>query len=563
MGVDVRGEKIAAVRADPRHSGILVDFDGTLSPIVDDPATAQPLDGIPDVLDRLAQRYERVAVVSGRPVAFLVRLLPPSLFLSGLYGLEVIDRGRRRDHPSGGAWREVVDDVASYSAARGPAGMRVESKGLSLTLHYRTRPEIADDVRDWAERQAARSGLRVRPARMSVELHPPIEADKGTAVDEVASGLAAVCFIGDDVGDLPAFDALDRLEAGGTVVLRVAVRSDEAPAELLARADHVVDGPEGVRASSLASFARSWSASQSAGVRAATAARMAVARSVRSAGGIERAACSTSAVPATSKGFTASAPASPSSSHAPASVLSTTAASRSLTSDALLGHQVEAVADRVHEQHVAAAERGHRPGEVVGRLEHDRRPPRRRPLLVEPGDQALDLLPVGEVLGQALPRRVHERARTPPAPATPGSAASRSSNAWKPAQQVLRQLDAVDPRQHDPVADHVVELGHRVDGGRRRATAAEVVGSAAEGRHRRRVVPARGTLRSTRRSRRPAGGVEAARRGGRPCPRAAPWRTSSGRTRSQSGVANGVWLKCTARRSGRRAVTIGPTRRRW
>jgi trehalose 6-phosphate phosphatase len=189
-----------------------------------------------------------VAVVSGRPVEFLARCLPPSLTLSGLYGLEVLDRGRRRDHPSGGAWREVVDDVASYSAARGPAGMGVESKGLSLTLHYRTRPEIAPDVLAWAERQAARSGLEVRPARMSVELHPPIAADKGSAVEEVARGLDAVWFVGDDVGDLPAFDALDRLAAAGVEATKVAVRSDEAPAELLDRADLVVDGPEGVLA---------------------------------------------------------------------------------------------------------------------------------------------------------------------------------------------------------------------------------------------------------------------------------------------------------------------------
>ena len=73
MGVDVRGEKVAAIRADPLHSGILTDFDGTLSPIVDDPATARPLDGIPDVLDAARPALQRVAVVSGRPVAFLAQ----------------------------------------------------------------------------------------------------------------------------------------------------------------------------------------------------------------------------------------------------------------------------------------------------------------------------------------------------------------------------------------------------------------------------------------------------------------------------------------------------------
>jgi len=87
----------------------------------------------------------------------------------------------------------------------------------------------------------------VRPARMSFELHPPIEADKGTAVRAVADDLAAICFIGDDVGDLPAFAELERLADEGVATVRIAVRSDEAPELLLAAADVVVDGPEGAR----------------------------------------------------------------------------------------------------------------------------------------------------------------------------------------------------------------------------------------------------------------------------------------------------------------------------
>ena len=93
--------------------------------------------------------------------------------------------------------------------------MVVESKGLSLTLHYRHPSRARPAVAEWARQQAARSGLEVRPAKMSVELHPPIAADKGTAVEELVAGLAAVCFVGDDRGDLPAYDALDRLAAPG------------------------------------------------------------------------------------------------------------------------------------------------------------------------------------------------------------------------------------------------------------------------------------------------------------------------------------------------------------
>jgi trehalose 6-phosphate phosphatase len=230
----------------PARAAVVLDFDGTLSPIVDVAAEARPVDGAVELLDHLAGRLGLVAVMSGRPVDFLRPLLPPSVVLSGLYGLEVVRDGVRSDLPGAGAWREVVADVVRISADRGPKGMVVEPKGLSLTLHYRTRPDVAPAVQAWAEAQAVRSGLVARPAKMSVELHPPIAADKGTALEALTTGLSAVCYAGDDRGDLPAFDALDRLSAGGVHTLRVVVASPEAPPELVARADLLVDDPRGV-----------------------------------------------------------------------------------------------------------------------------------------------------------------------------------------------------------------------------------------------------------------------------------------------------------------------------
>lgn len=227
-------------------SGVLFDFDGTLSPLVDDPAAARPIEGSVEVLAGLVQRYGLVGIISGRPVEFLKPHLPEGMVVAGLYGLEVLRRGERVDHPYAGAWREAVEDVTRCSASLGPRGMYVEPKGLSLTLHYRSRPEIEDEVVEWADRQATRSGLVARPAKMSVELHPPIDADKGTAIEWLADDLEALCYVGDDLGDLPAFDALDRLADRGMHVLRVAVSGPETPAVLLDRADLALDGPDGV-----------------------------------------------------------------------------------------------------------------------------------------------------------------------------------------------------------------------------------------------------------------------------------------------------------------------------
>ena len=89
-------------------AGVFTDFDGTLAPIVRHPAVAKWARDVAELLDGLAQRYGVVAVVSGRPVAFLAALLPASVVLSGLYGLEVQRYGERswRSTPalSAGAW---------------------------------------------------------------------------------------------------------------------------------------------------------------------------------------------------------------------------------------------------------------------------------------------------------------------------------------------------------------------------------------------------------------------------------------------------------------------------
>jgi len=241
-----------AFRSDPGHAAVVTDFDGTLSPIVDDPASARPLGGVVDVLHALAARYRRVAVVSGRPVAFLRERLeldarpPTSLFVSGLYGIEWLEGGESRVHETALAYLPIVAEAAARAEEAAPAGVHVERKGYSVTIHVRNAPDEVDWARSWSEATAATTGLVVHGGRMSFELRPPIEVDKGSVVDDLVAGAGAACFLGDDLGDLPAFDALDRLRAAtGAVTVRIGVRSPEAPAELLERADVIVDGPAG------------------------------------------------------------------------------------------------------------------------------------------------------------------------------------------------------------------------------------------------------------------------------------------------------------------------------
>ncbi|MDP9073025.1 MAG: trehalose-phosphatase [Actinomycetota bacterium] len=218
--------------------------------MVDHPEAARPLPGATGVLTRLATRYRLVAVVSGRPVAYLLDRLAEAqgVVLCGLYGLEKVADGAVTVAPQAARWRSVIDQVAAAAETQAPAGVFVERKGLSVALHVRGAPEHAEWIASWAHGQAVELGLVARAGKMSVELLPPIATDKGRVVADLADDLRALCFLGDDLGDLPAFDALARLAEAGVDTLAVAVAGDETPDQLLERADLVVDGPEGALA---------------------------------------------------------------------------------------------------------------------------------------------------------------------------------------------------------------------------------------------------------------------------------------------------------------------------
>jgi trehalose 6-phosphate phosphatase len=260
---DVR-RALAPLLIDPPQSAVVCDFDGTLSPIVEDPSRARLADGMGGVLGRLARRFGVVAVVSGRPVSFLSdRLAPPGdlpiggpdvtttnaapIQLVGLYGLEWSGPGGAiTTAPGVDSWRPIVLEVVSRLRSSAPPGVVVEPKGLAVTIHWRRAPEAAS----WAQRAAAaeeeHSGLRAHPGRLSTELRPPLEIDKGTTVGRLVEGCSAACYLGDDLGDLPAFAALTRLAAGhGLATVSVAVVDEESAPEVAEAADVVVPGPSG------------------------------------------------------------------------------------------------------------------------------------------------------------------------------------------------------------------------------------------------------------------------------------------------------------------------------
>jgi trehalose 6-phosphate phosphatase len=245
-------EQAARLARRAAEVAVCLDFDGTIAPIVEDPAAARPLAGIVELLGPLADRYAAAALVSGRPATYLAsHAAAPGVRYLGMYGLEEIVEGRvqvdRRLEAARPAVAAARRDLAADRAVL-ESGAHLEDKRYAVAVHTR---RVADPAR-WAgpvgqaaERVAAAHGLEVVPGRMVWELRPQVRSDKGDAVRRVAaeSGARRLVVAGDDLGDLPAFAVA--AEAGGG--LRVVVRSEEAPAELLDAADLVVDGPEGVR----------------------------------------------------------------------------------------------------------------------------------------------------------------------------------------------------------------------------------------------------------------------------------------------------------------------------
>jgi trehalose 6-phosphate phosphatase len=243
---------VARFRASPSRAGIFADFDGTLSEIVHIPSDARPIEGSVDLLIELGRRFALVAIVSGRSAVQLAEWLGPSIEIWGTHGAEyarggsisVTERAARYEE----LMQRVRDEARQELDRLALEGVVLEDKRVMLGLHFRNATDVEGaraTLDRLADELAERHGLIRAGGRLAFELRPPEEFSKAAVVLERARDLdlKAAMFLGDDRVDLPAFDALDVLADEGVTTLRVAVASDEAPPELLERADMVVEGP--------------------------------------------------------------------------------------------------------------------------------------------------------------------------------------------------------------------------------------------------------------------------------------------------------------------------------
>jgi trehalose 6-phosphate phosphatase len=255
--------RYAALVAAAATAVVGLDFDGTLSPIVDDPERAVIHPEAAEVLTELADVVAAIAVITGRPARQALALGDldevggrigedgKELHIFGQYGNERWSSTQRRivsPRPPRGL-SSFLRALPGLLRRHDAADAFVERKGLAVAVHTRR----LDDPVGAFERLlpplrelAGKHDLMVEPGRQVVEVRAP-GMDKGrvvrTLVEEVPAG--GFLFAGDDLGDVDAFEAVAALREGGMPTLLVCSGSDEQSA-LAELADVVVDGPEGV-----------------------------------------------------------------------------------------------------------------------------------------------------------------------------------------------------------------------------------------------------------------------------------------------------------------------------
>jgi trehalose 6-phosphate phosphatase len=224
-------DRISRLAAEPAKAALFLDVDGVLAPNVARPEDARVPDETREELLRLHARYALVACISGRAGADAERVVGvPELVYVGNHGLELSEQAD--------AWRQRLRDFLV-----GVDWAAIEDKGLTASLHYRGMPNEAAARAALAEvkRRAEHEGFVARFGRRVLELLPPLDVDKGTAVRQLLAerSLRRALYAGDDTTDLDGFRALDGLELS----VRVAVASAEGPAELLEAADLTLTSP--------------------------------------------------------------------------------------------------------------------------------------------------------------------------------------------------------------------------------------------------------------------------------------------------------------------------------
>lgn len=241
-------------RLEGKRPAVFLDYDGTLTPIVDRPEDAVISDSMREAVEGLAERCP-VCVVSGRDRPVVQELMGlDNLIVAGSHGFDIWspDEGkieREEDDDFDGLLDEVKVRVREEVEPIG--GTSVEPKAASVAVHYRLvsedeRPRVKEVVDEILGDHP--DDLKMTPGKMVYEIQPNIDWDKGKAVLHILETLeldrddVVPIYIGDDVTDEDAFGAISEMGIG----IFVGSPDDPETAGRTTAADYVLDSVQDV-----------------------------------------------------------------------------------------------------------------------------------------------------------------------------------------------------------------------------------------------------------------------------------------------------------------------------
>jgi trehalose 6-phosphate phosphatase len=221
-------------RAAP-HRLLLADYDGTLARIVGRPEDAVLSAGVRQKLKDLAKKSRTsVGVISGRAIKELKSMVGiEGIYYAGNHGLEIEGPGLKYIYPQAGTARATMKDLAAQlvEALGNIDGVIIQEKGLSVSVHYRlAKPEkeaaVTSAVKRITAPRVVKGEIRVYPMKQLWEIRPPVDWDKGKAVEFIGNEIKAnlklsrllTIYLGDDTTDEDAFKVLHRPEGWSVYV---------------------------------------------------------------------------------------------------------------------------------------------------------------------------------------------------------------------------------------------------------------------------------------------------------------------------------------------------------